>query len=203
MNKALIKDALTLTVITLIAGLLLGLVQMITKKPIEKQNEKTQMEAYAQVFKKADSFEKIDGVNPEKDSAAVLKKAGLSVHNTIDGIVKAVSGSDDLGYVVTVTNSEGYGGDITLTLGVTSEGEITGIAFTELNETPGLGMKAEQSEFRKQFRGIKADKIKYTKSGASKDDEIDALSGATITTNAVTNGVNAGLAYVNSLKGGK
>ena len=57
-------------------------------------------------------------------------------------------------------------------------------------------------EFKSQFAGKNVAQFKYTKSGAASDEEIDALSGATITTNAVTNAVNAGLSYADYLKGG-
>ena len=63
-------------------------------------------------------------------------------------------------------------------------------------------MEADTDSFKSQFAGKKVDKFQYTKSGATVDEEIDALSGATITTNAVTNAVNAGLEYVKSINGG-
>ena len=54
-------------------------------------------------------------------------------------------------------------------------------------------MRADTDDFKNQFKDKKVEAFAYTKSGASADDEIDALSGATLTTNAVTNGVNAGI----------
>ena len=64
-------------------------------------------------------------------------------------------------------------------------------------------MKAKEASFQNQFKDKKVEQFKYTKSGASADNEIDALSGATITTNAVTNNVNAALAYYHgALEGG-
>ena len=112
--------------------------------------------------------------------------------------VKDQSGNH-IGYVLTVTDHEGYGGDIQFAMGVKADGTLNGISFLSIGETAGLGMKATQDSFKNQFSGKKVDKFTYTKNGASADDEIDAISGATITTNAVTNGVNAGLYYINSL----
>ena len=63
-------------------------------------------------------------------------------------------------------------------------------------------MEGDTDSFKSQFAGKKGDKFKYPKSGATVDEEIDALSGATITTNAVTNAVDAGLEYVKSINGG-
>ena len=65
-----------------------------------------------------------------------------------------------------------------------------------------LGMRATTDDFKNQFRDKNVEKFTYTKTGATSDDEIDALSGATITTNAMTNGVNAGLAAFRYEKGG-
>jgi len=107
-----------------------------------------------------------------------------------------------LGYVITVTTHEGYGGDIKFTIGVREDGTLNGMSILSISETPGLGMKAEEV-LKPQFEGKKADSYAYTKDGASAADEIDAITSATITTNAVTNGVNAGLYYFQTeLKGG-
>lgn len=201
MNK-LIKDALALTAITVVSGLLLGLVYGITKEPIAKQQEKTQMEAYQEVFPDAESFEDYLDAGDET-MRSVLDENGFEAQE-IDKMVKAI-GADgsQLGFVVTVTTSEGYGGDIQFTMGVSEDGTLNGISILSIGETPGLGMKADTEEFKSQFVGKNAEVLRYTKTGAAADDEIDALSGATITTNAMTNGVNAGLcAFREAMKGG-
>lgn len=201
MNK-LIKDALALTAITVVSGLFLGLVYGITKEPIAKQQEKTQMEAYQEVFPDAESFEDYIDAGDET-MRSVLDENGFEAQE-IDKMVKAI-GADgsQLGFVVTVTTSEGYGGDIQFTMGVSEDGTLNGISILSIGETPGLGMKADTEEFKSQFVGKNAEVLRYTKTGAAADDEIDALSGATITTNAMTNGVNAGLcAFREAMKGG-
>ncbi len=197
MSKESIKNTISLMLITLIAGLLLGAVYEITKEPIAKENQRAKEEAYKAVFADAGSFEEInldtDQVQKELDSQ------GLDA--SINEAMKVLDGSgQQLGYVLTVTDHEGYGGDIQFAMGVQSDGTLNGISFLSISETAGLGMKAKEDSFRKQFEGKKVDQIVYTKNGASADNEIDALSGATITTNAVTNGVNAGLYYVHTLQ---
>ncbi len=201
MNK-LIKDALALTAITVVSGLLLGLVYGITKEPIAKQQEKTQMEAYREVFPDADSFEDYIDAGDEK-MRSVLDENGYEAEE-IDKMVKAVSADgSQLGFVVTVTTSEGYGGDIQFTMGVADDGTLNGISILSISETAGLGMKADTDEFKSQFAGKNVEAIHYSKTGAAADDQIDAISGATITTNAITNGVNAGLcAFREAEKGG-
>lgn len=197
MSKESVKNTISLMLITLIAGLLLGAVYEITKEPIAKENQRAKEEAYKAVFADADSFEEIsfdaDQVQKELD--------GQGLDASINEAMKVLDASgQQLGYVLTVTDHEGYGGDIQFAMGVQSDGTLNGISFLSISETAGLGMKAKEDSFRKQFEGKNVDQIVYTKNGASADNEIDALSGATITTNAVTNGVNAGLYYVHTLQ---
>lgn len=193
------KDAGILLIITLVAGLLLGLVYQITKEPIEVQQEKAKQEACQEVFADASSFEELELAVPD---AAAWAEAGYA-EETIDEVMAAQDASGNtLGYVITVTTKEGYGGDIRFTIGITQEGSVNGISLLSISETAGLGMRADEV-LKPQFAGKNAEKFEYTKTGAASDQEIDAISGATITTNAVVNGVNAGLYYFQTeLKGG-
>ncbi|MBQ7370781.1 MAG: FMN-binding protein, partial [Blautia sp.] len=100
------------------------------------------------------------------------------------------------GYVISVTSSDGFDGDITLTLGLQADGTINGIAFTELNETAGMGMRCDEPEFKDQFNGKQVSKFTLNKAGgASSDEEINSVSGASISSGAVVNAVNAGLDF--------
>ena len=198
--KNMLKDALILLVITVIAGLALGVVYEVTKAPIANQEVKAKNEACAEVFADAASFEAydVDAQNARK----VLDEAGLTEQD-IDEVMTALDASgNQLGYVLTVTTHEGYGGDITFSMGMKDDGTLNGISILSISETAGLGMKANTDDFKNQWKDKKVDQFEYTKSGATADNQIDAISGATITTNAVTNGVNAGLAYFNSIEGG-
>ena len=113
----------------------------------------------------------------------------------IDEVMYAMDGDGNLaGYVITVTDHEGYGGDIQFSMGVTLDGTLNGISILSISETAGLGMKAGDV-LVPQFENKKAEQFSYTKQGAANENEIDAISGATITTNAIVNGVNAGLLY--------
>lgn len=199
MNK-IVKDALVLTAITLISGGLLGSVYEITKEPIAKQEELAKQEAYKTVLPKADSFKEV----AMKGDAGV--KIPAAAGYTAQEITSVASGLDkdgnQVGFVYTIVTSEGYGGDITFTMGITSDGTVQGIEMLSISETAGLGMKAAEDDFKSQYANKKVEKFQYTKTGAVEENEIDAISGATITTNAVTNGVNAGLTYF-AEEGGK
>lgn len=196
--KGMIKDALILFAITLIAGLMLGVVNDITKEPIARQEQKAKTEACQNVFADAASFEKQE----MEDATQALADAGLTGAD-IDELMAAKDASGSLlGYVITVTDHEGYGGDIQFSMGVTTDGVLNGISLLSISETAGLGMRAGEV-LVPQFENKDVDRFTYTKTGSTADSEIDAISGATITTNAVVNGVNAGLVYFDEfLKGG-
>lgn len=199
---SIVKDTISITVITLVAGLALGVVQDITAGPIAKQQEKAKQEAYKAVFEDADSFETYDLASVSEDLAGILSDNGYGAER-IDEIMTAKDASGEtLGYAFTVTTSEGYGGDIQFAMGVQNDGTMNGISILSISETAGLGMKADTDDFKNQFKDKNVKKFKYTKNGAASDEEIDALSGATITTNAMTNGVNAGLCAFQYMEGG-
>lgn len=197
MSNESIKNTISLMLITLVAGLLLGVVYEITKEPIAAEQQRAKEEAYKAVFADANSFEAVPF--EEETVARELENNGYDV--TINEVMKVYDKSGNAaGYVLTVTDHEGYGGDIQFAMGVTSDGVVNGISFLSISETAGLGMKAAEESFAKQFANKQVEAFQYTKNGATADGEIDAISGATITTNAVVNGVNAGLFYIDTLE---
>lgn len=200
MNK-IIKNTLILTVITVISGLLLGVVYGITKEPIAAAQEKTKQDAYRAVLSDASEFAAYDGFNAD-DASALLADNGYSS----DAITEVAEGLDDsgetVGYVISVQSSEAYDGTLTLSVGIAADGTVKGVEMLDISETAGLGMKADEAEFKDQFKDKQVEKFSYTKSGEAGDDKIDAISGATITTNAVTNAVNSALVYFQNELGG-
>lgn len=199
--KGILKDTAIITIITLVAGLLLGAVYTITKEPIAVQEALAKEKACKEVFVDAESFEAVSELDPALQ-AYVSEECGYA-SQTIDEVFTAKDEAGNvLGYVVNVTSGGGYGGAISFAMGVSADGTLNGISFLSIAETPGLGMKADTDEFKAQFAGKQVDVISYTKTGASAENEIDAISGATITSSCVTNGVNAGLAAARYLEGG-
>ena len=187
MNK-IIKNTIILTLITVIAGLGLGLVYEVTKDPIAAAQEEAKKEAWQAVFPDA-SLD--DFVAAEVDQAVAEQVvADLGVQATVDEVCTV----GDLGYVVTTTDKEGYGGDIQITVGITTDGTVSGVSILSISETAGLGMKATQPEFYQQYQGKQKESFYVSKDGGN-GEPIDALSGATITSRAVTGAVNTALAY--------
>ena len=196
----IIKDTAVLLVITLVAGFLLGLVYDITLEPIAHQEELANAKACQEVFSDATD---VTDVQTDLDTLNQNLKENGREYVTVDAVMEASDDSGQmLGYVLTVTDSEGYGGDIQLSMGVRMDGTLNGISILSISETAGLGMNADTDAFKSQFADKNVEQFTYTKNGASADNEIDAISGATITTNAVTNGVNGGLLTFQYLKGG-
>lgn len=201
-KNTIIKDTLILTLITLVAGGLLGMVYEVTKEPIAQQAEKEKQEAYKAVFEDGDSFEVCVEAD-DADLAAYLTENGFEAQ-TVNEVMEAKDASGEtIGYALNMTTSEGYGGDISFSMGVTLDGTLNGISILDINETAGLGMNATKDEFKGQFAGKQVDAFEVTKSGAASDNEINAISGATITSKAITGGVNAGLCAFEYVKEGK
>ncbi|KAI4447568.1 Na(+)-translocating ferredoxin:NAD(+) oxidoreductase complex subunit G [Eubacterium plexicaudatum ASF492] len=201
MKNKIIHDAIVLTIITIVAGFLLGLVHDITLEPIAKATFNKQQAAYRNVFADAASFEEYADFDADAATKAAID-AGFE-NDLVEGAQVALDASGNpLGYVITVTSTEGSQANITLSMGVTMEGVLNGYETTSISETPGLGSKVSDADFKSQFEGKSVETFTVTKTGASSDSEIDALSGATISTRAVTNAVNAGLAYFRSIGGG-
>ena len=203
--KTMLKEAGILFAITLIAGLLLGVVHEVTDGPIKKAEEEAKIKAWNEVFSDAASFDENEegfGVSSAALSEKV-KEAGFKAD--IEAVVRALDNAGNtLGYVITVNDHEGYGGDIRFSMGIRSDGTLNGISILEISETAGLGMKADPV-LTSQLKDIKVDNISFVKGGGGNPSQgtIDAISGATITTTAVTNGVNAGLtAFFEITKGG-
>lgn len=198
----MLKEAGILFAITLLAGLILGFVNELTKDPIARQKELKIQKACAAVFESAAAFEEtsLDPTPADSgiDMVTVINQASES-GVTYGSVYRALSADGTLlGYVLNVTSSEGYGGDIELMMGITLDGTLNGISLLSISETPGLGMQAGEV-LVPQFAGKMVDSFVYTKSGSKAENEIDAISGATITTRAVTNAVNAGLNYFNTV----
>jgi len=202
--NTLIHDAIALFIITIVAGVLLGAVYMITKDPIAKAEEEATNQAYAEVYKDAE-FTSDDAVTKAVESFQSDVAAGkIDASYTDVELIEArpaSSGGSQAGYVIKVSG-KGYGGAVTIALGITNEGEVLGIQILDAsNETPGLGQNSTKEDWNSQYVGMTADKtLSVVKDGSGSKDNgtINAISGATITSNAVTRAVNVALKFVAS-----
>ena len=200
MNKKIVHDALILTAFTLVLGFVLGLVYDVTKGPIKEAEEKAKQEAFSQVFEDASKFEALEF---DKDAANKLA-ADNGFSDTFDDIQTAFDANGEVaGYVITVTAKDGSQGSITFSVGIRNDGTVNGYSITKISETPGLGMKATEESFYSQFQNKLVEAFTVVKSAPAADNEIEAITGSTITSKAIANGCNAAILYFSTeLKGG-
>ncbi len=167
-----LRLGLSLFLITAVAALVLALVDALTADVIAQRAEAERQAAMASVVPGADVFSEL-----------------YSEDETIDGITGAYDGTRFKGYCVEVSPN-GFGGAIRLMVGVDAGGSVTGVAILDHSETAGLGARADSPDFLNQYID-KSGTIDLTGSNA-----IDALTGATVTSKAVTSGVNTALTAV-------
>ena len=197
------KPVIALALITLIAGLALSGVYSMTKETIDAHADQAKAAAYAAVVPGAEAFEHdetADAAIAALDGQVYGTKFGKAYVN--EAFVAKDGSGNVVGYALSVTSGDGYDGNVTLSLGLDATGKVLGIAFTELTETPGMGMLADEPAFKDQFVDRQVTQFVHNKGGATGDNVIDAISGASTTSGAVVNAVNAGLDFFHSVMQG-
>lgn len=172
---AVAKPTLILTAICTIVTLLLAMTNMLTTDKI----------AANAAQKAADSRKKVLAAQDYKQ----LDKDGA--------VYGAYDADGNLIGVVITTESSGYGGKIEVMTGIKSNGEVSGVNILSMEETPGLGAKGKEDSFLKQYKGFDRSNLAVSKDGG----EINALSGATITSRAITKAVNEAIEISKSYLG--
>ncbi len=170
----ILRLTVTLLLITAVVAGLLGLVNLLTEDKIAALTAEKAKNAMEQVLA-AEHYEPLDC--PE------------------GGMVTEAFRADDLGYVVRVSPN-GFGGAIDMMVGISAQGAVTGVVIVSHTETASLGANCTREDFRSQFTGG-TDALSVDKDGGT----IEALTGATVTSRAVTEGVNAALAFVKEVQG--
>lgn len=171
--KEYAAPTVVLFVICIVAAFLLAVTNNVTAPKIEEVNAENEAKSRQIVFADAASF-----------GEEFTNGDGIKLVPALD------KDGNTIGHVV-VTIEKGYGGDISVMTGVDLEGKVTGVNILSMSETAGLGANASKESFLNQFAG-KVFGINVTKD-APNENEIKALTGATITSNAVTKAVNAAI----------
>lgn len=202
-TKTIFIDASLLCLITIFAALCLGAVYEITKKPIEIAGKKAEKKALSAVIPGAHNFNAIPKEFSIVDPEDVLRENGFKKIKIEDTKIAFDENENGIGYVMRINSSIGYSGDIIFLLGYRFDGTTTGIEFLAVSESPGLGLNIKEDFFKNDFKNKKTESFKYIKNRdkntPKNDGDVDALSGATISTNAVVEAVNAGICYAKSL----
>lgn len=171
-KKEIIIPAVSLFVICLVSTLLLAFANNVTAPIIDSNAAQTEIETRQTVL----SAEKFT----DETSGDISYAVGYGKDDTPVGMIF-------------VTNAKSYGGDIKIMTGIDMDGKVTGVEILSINDTAGLGMNAKKDSFKEQFKGLVGG-ISVQKNSSNHDNnEITALTGATITSNAVTTAVNEAL----------
>ncbi|MEG0382509.1 MAG: RnfABCDGE type electron transport complex subunit G [Christensenella sp.] len=178
-NDSIWNLALRLVIITVCAGLILGFVYGITKEPIAQQEIKKATEARQQVLPLAQEFKQIEleGIDYNREQYSVIKEV-------YEGTAEGAS----VGYTYSIV-TKGYKPGLGVTVGIGADGKVTGVAIGAHEETPGLGANAVKPDFLEQFTETDGP-IVIAKSPSGAQNEVQALTGATITSKGVASAVN-------------
>lgn len=176
---SILKTAAILLAIGFICTLLLALCNYVTEDTIAALSQKAEKAAMTETLPSAKDFEAKQYSGSDKTVVAVYE--GRADGKTVGYCVK--------------TEPVGYGGAVSMMVGVDVSGTVNGVKIVSMSETPGLGAKAKEKAFTDGYTGKKAG-VKVIKSGTPAENEISAISGATITSKAVTAGVNSAVAAV-------
>ena len=169
MFKKIAKLGGILCSIALVTALLLAVTNELTAGTIALRQQETKNAAMIEVL----AAEKYNRLKSEPDDYEIYA---------------AFNGYDLVGYTVSLSEA-GYGGNINMMIGVTKDGKVSGISIIEMSETPGLGDNAKNPEFTDMFKGLEKQDMALTSAGG----KVQALSGATVTSKAVTAGVKRAL----------
>ena len=204
--KRIPKPVIALTLIAALAGVALSGVFSMTKDPIEANELAKKRASYKIVCENAEDFRDVDAAQKALDALGSGSYGGGKFGaTTIDEVLEAVDkDGNTVGYVFAITNRNAYNPPLKLALGVDPDGKILKIAFIELNEAPGKGSLADEQDFKKQFSKDHAVES-FELNGDKATNGVDAISGATVTSKAVLNAVNAGLDFFRTvlMEGGK
>ena len=180
----ILKIGLKLFIITAIAAMVLGITNLATQGPIEQQRINTTNLAKQTVLPQAEEFSQVDMVaeSAENDKAKIVE------------ISAGMKDSEIVGYTFKLIAS-GYGGDLEVTVGINMNNKIEGVQIGEHSETPGLGAKIVEGSFTEQFNGKDIENPLSLTKNTPGDQEVQAISGATVSSDAVNNGVNLAAQY--------
>lgn len=166
------KPMAVLLAICIAVGAVLAVVNQFTAPVIAANEEKANNETYFAVLPEADSFTELEC--------------------DIDGVTAVLKADNGAGYVITA-EANGYGGAVPVAVSFDNDGNIIHVIMMSNDETPGLGQKVTEESFYSQFDGLPAETLTI--------DDIDAITGATISSKAAVNAINLAIEAYQSIIG--
>lgn len=191
--KKTVMLAVKLFIITAVATGVLAIVNSKTAPIVEAREKQEYEESLAKVFDGADKFESLSKTDKDKFNEVASK------NENIEDIVLAYSGKEEVGYVFKVVGKGGYGGPITFVIGVDKENTIIGYEVLISSETKGFGSQVSEDPFKSSVVGTKMDEKIVSAAEPSGDNDIQAISGTTISVKAILNGLNGAVSALEEL----
>lgn len=194
--KVVFKLGLILFVISAVAACALALTNYVTAGTIEEMNIQVNTVARQEVLPDATDFEEV----PVEDVAKIAEEINMETPEELLEVYIGTNNGEVVGYTVKTGPTSGYSGEVQVLTGISSDGVISGITIIKHNETPGLGALAT-GEWNDQFTGKSATEELVVVKGTAKEgsNEIQAITGSTITSRAVTEGVNTSIQVYQTL----
>lgn len=172
--REIVHLALRLLAFCLAAGVLLAATNALTKGPIAYQADLTAQNARKQVLTEASSFQKLSG-------------GGDPDYPHLTAVYEGVDKDGVVGYTFSLSPM-GFKAVIEMTLGINKNGAITALSVDSQSETAGLGTKITTDSYLRQYQGAAADSATLT-------EQIDGITGATVTSKAVVSAVGEAVSY--------
>ncbi len=182
-KKEVLKATLTVSVVAIAAAIVLGGVSNLLGGITLKNADRRVYDAMERLMPDA-AYEKM---TPQFDSAVA-----------IDALYEVKKDGESAGYCVK-TSAKGYENPIEILVAIDAEGAVAGVEVLSIDETIGYGKNIESEEFLSQFKG-KNEELTVVRGKADVSSKISAVSGATVSSNAVKEGVNHALAAVSQLR---
>lgn len=177
--RQILKLSLILFIITAVSAALLGVTNDVTKVVIQEKAMEANIVYMKEILSDADDFK-------------VVESPAVTNVDSVEEAYEALKSGNTIGYVIKTITS-GYGGDITLLTGINNDGTIAGIKVASHSETAGVGSKITEEDFASQFVGKSTTNQLKAAKGESGDDTIESITGATVSSKAATDGVNAAI----------
>jgi electron transport complex protein RnfG len=177
----IIKLTIFLLVVSAVAAFGVGYVNSMTAPVIDKQALKAKIDSFKEIYPRGEEVKEESATYRKNDTSPLVKEINVSY-----------KGGSPAGIIYTV-EPKGFGGPIQILVGFDIETKkITAIKVLSQTETPGLGAKAKDPSFQGHYKGKSAEtELEVSKTPPTKDNQIQAITASTITSKAVTSGVNA------------
>ena len=201
--KNIVAITLKLLIITIVAAAALGAVNYVTEGPIAEQMAAQALEARQTAFPDAKSFEPLYDPDtlPDVTLASVLGQDDMPEdYGIIQTLYTAMDADGNAIGIAAGVVTKGFNSGLHLTVGIAADGTIQGVIMGDNTETAGLGSKASEPSFQQQYTG-KTSPLGVVKSSPG-DSDIQAITGATITTKGITDAVNTVSEFYATLAGG-